>query len=76
MKITVTFIRNNQSVNYQLDDDMKIKDTLTILQESDNFLVEGDINYVFSNRLQESVSTEFTFKQARIYTGDEIKIGK
>lgn len=74
MKITVTFMNHRQSVDYQLDCEMLIKDALNIIKNNDDFFVPKNIRYIYSKRKEEMINVLYSFKQAKIYTGDIIKI--
>lgn len=74
MKIIVTFTNKVQSIDYQLDNDMIIKDALKIIKENDLFNLSDSLQYIYSNRNKRKISIYYTFKQAKIYSGDIILI--
>lgn len=69
MQITITFINKFKSFDLQLNPDMKIKDALEIIEKNLQFHC-SQVNFLFSKRRKEMISCEYTFQDAKIYSGD------
>ena len=74
MKIIVTLTNKIQCTDYQLNNDMIIKDALKIIEENDSFNLADNLQYIYSSRSKKKVSIYYSFKQAKIYSGDIILI--
>lgn len=74
MKIIVTLTNKIQCTDYQLNNDMIIKDALKIIEENDSFNLPDNLQYIYSSRSKKKVSIYYSFKQAMIYSGDIILI--
>ena len=74
MKIIVTLTNKIQCTDYQLNNDMIIKDALKIIEENDSFNLPDNLQYIYSSRSTKKVSIYYSFKQAKIYSGDIILI--
>ena len=74
MKIIVTLTNKIQCTDYQLNNDMIIKDALKIIEENDSFNLPDTLQYIYSSRSKKKVSIYYSFKQAKIYSGDIILI--
>ena len=72
MKIIVTLTNKIQCTDYQLNNDMIIKDALKIIEENDSFNLPDNLQYIYSSRSKKKVSIYYSFKQAKIYSGDII----
>ncbi|MEG2908253.1 MAG: hypothetical protein RR945_03440 [Erysipelotrichaceae bacterium] len=73
MLITITFENKTNKQDFQLNSKMKIKDALAIINKNSQFQCEL-INFVFSKRLNEVISSEYTFQEAKIYSGDCLSV--
>ena len=74
MFINITIEKNGVSLDIKIDSEQKIRDGLTVLQESGK-LSEGDIPDFFKSRLQERpVSTFKTFHEEQIFDGDILSV--
>lgn len=50
MKIIVTLTNKIQCTDYQLNNDMIIKDALKIIEENDSFNLPDNLQYIYSSR--------------------------
>ena len=66
MKIIVTLTNKIQCTDYQLNNDMIIKDALKIIEENDSFNLPDNLQYIYSSRSKKKVSIYYSFKQAKI----------
>lgn len=71
MKLIITLI-NNKKIDFQLNDEMIIKDALGIISNNTEFKIDKMSEYIYSKRKGEKVSINYTFKQAEIFSGDEL----
>lgn len=76
MRLTMTFLNDVKCVDYQINDAMTIHDALKVIAENDNFDIPKDIQYIYSMRKQENVHVHYSFKEAKIYSGDIIVVQK
>lgn len=72
MKLIITLINNNKKIDFQLNDEMVIKDALGIISDNTEFKIDKMSEYIYSKRKGEQVSINYTFKQAEIFSGDEL----
>ena len=77
MKITITvkLLQSDESYDIQVSDSQKISDTLRILK--DNLPMFRNIEEVENVKEKDSgriISTEFTYAQAHLYSGNELLI--
>lgn len=73
MQIIITFMSNNGKGDFHVNSNMKIKDALEIINKNSELKIQSP-NFVFSSRKQEQVSSQCTFQDARIYSGDCLKV--
>ena len=76
MKITITFTNGIKSIDYVLNEELTIKMALDIIARNDQFSIPSEVRYVYSERRNETISVNLSFKQANIYSGDIIKVVK
>lgn len=74
MKLTLTFTNRKKSVDFLLNDELVMKDALEILAKNTDFMVSESSCYIYSKRKEEMISTAYTFRQAEIYSGDELLV--
>lgn len=74
MKITITFMNDSKCNNYQLNNDITIKQALEVISTNDQFIVPEHIQFLYSKRKQENISVNLTFEQANIYSGDILEV--
>lgn len=73
MQIIVTFMNDAKKDDFQINNHMKIKDALGIINDNSEFHIKKT-NYIFSQRKQEQISTERTFQDVGIYSGDCLEV--
>lgn len=72
MKLILTFTNKDEKIDFQVNDEMIIKDALKIIFNNTEFKIDEKNTYIYSKRKHEKVSVNYTFKQAKIFLGDEL----
>lgn len=72
--IVLTFMNREGKSDFQINDDMKICDALKIIKVNSDFRVGEICKFIYSTRKQENISTNYTFKEAGIFSGDCLKV--
>lgn len=72
MKLILTLTNNYDSVDFQINGEVLIKEALDIIAQNTDFKINNNIKYIYSKRNQEKVSINYSFKQVGIYSGDEL----
>ncbi|MFQ8704894.1 MAG: hypothetical protein ACLR9T_02435 [Thomasclavelia sp.] len=75
MKIILTFTNKYKKVDFLLNDEMIIKDAIKTIIENTEFKIDKEVEYIYSKRKHEKVNINYTFNQAKIFTGDELVVG-
>lgn len=77
MKITITMklLQSNESYDIQVSDSQKIIDTLRILKDNlPMFRFIEEVEHVKEKDSGRIISTEFTYAQMHLYSGNELLI--
>lgn len=74
--LTVTILNSDYSLDIQVNEEQKIIDTLTILNDNLPIKLEpvSEIKYIRSVRTKRRINTEYSYCQAKIYTGDHLLV--
>lgn len=70
MKIILTFKIKDDYLDFQLDDEIRIIEAIEIIKQSNGNMDWNISHYIFSKRKKEMINVNYTFHQAKIYTGD------
>jgi len=65
---------DTNKVDFQINNEMKIRDALKIIGENNELQIDKSCKFVYSHRKQENVSINYTFKEAKIFSGDCLKV--
>lgn len=74
MQLVVTLMTDTNKVDFQINNEMKIRDALKIIGENSGLKISKSCKFVYSHRKQENVSINYTFKEAEIFSGDCLKV--
>ena len=74
MQLVVTLMTDTSKVDFQINDEMKIRNALKIIGENSELQIDESCKFIYSDRKQENVSINYTFKEAEIFSGDCLKV--
>lgn len=74
MQQIITLVCDESKIDFQIDNEMIISDSLEIIRMNSTIKMEQNVEQVYSKRNDMNIPTTLTYKEARIYEGDIIHI--